>query len=208
MDNSETMYEQREERMRDQSDAFIKLLRKRGILGDKSIKDDSLRQAQQKKKRTTYHNTQLLLKNYRTIGWVLECFPDTVAEELERPFENVDELLEYMDIDLSLGNRKMESRLAGVQRSRILLDRVNEALSVLKKKPEDGERLYDLIYLTYITPEKLRLQEILYRLNLSIRQYYRLREQAITILSIRLWAAPAREVDCWLEILSLIEEIN
>ncbi len=40
------------------------------------------------------------------------------------------------------------------RKSRLLLDRVNEALTVLKKKPENGERLYQLIYLTYIAPEQ------------------------------------------------------
>ena len=37
--------------------------------------------------------------------------------------------------------------MEGIQKSRLLLDRVNEALTVLKKKPENGERLYQLIYL-------------------------------------------------------------
>ena len=34
----------------------------------------------------------MLLKHYRTISWMLECFPDTIAEELDRPFEGIDEL--------------------------------------------------------------------------------------------------------------------
>ena len=85
------------------------------------------------------------------------------------------------------------------------MDRVNEALTVLRKKPGDGEKLYDLIYLTYISPEKLTHPELLYRLDLSSRQYYRLREQAIAVLSIRLWSAPAKEMDCWLEVLTAIE---
>ena len=40
-----------------------------------------------------------------------------------------------------------------------------EALTVLKRKTGDGQRLYDLIYLTYITPESLTHPELLYRLN-------------------------------------------
>ena len=85
------------------------------------------------------------------------------------------------------------------------MDRVNEALTVLKKKPENGERLYQLIYLTYIAPEKLSHHELLYRLDMSSRHYYRLKQQAITILSIRLWAAPDNNVDVWLELVTLIE---
>ena len=203
-----SLYEQQEERIRIQSDAFITLLTERGILGDHRIDDERIRNARQAKQKNTYHNTLMLLKNYRTIAWMLECVPDNVAAELDRPFVELDELIDHIDIEMSMGNRKLESRIEGVQKSRILLDRVNEALTVLKKKPENGELLYNLIYQTFITPEKLGLTDILYRLDISPRHYYRLRSQAITILSIRLWAAPAKDVDFWLEMLTLLEGLN
>ena len=227
--NKKAMYKQEEDRIIAHSEAFIGLLTRRGILGDQKIDDEKIRIAQQEKKKNrplneeaaefgrqtkamlqknTYHNTLMLLKNYRTIAWMLECFPDSIAEELDEPFEGLDELIDRIDIETSLDNKKLESRIAGIQKSRILLDRVNEALTVLKKKPSDGERLYNLIYQTYITPEKLSLTDLLYRLDLSPRHYYRLREQAITILSIRLWASPAADVDFWLEMLTLLEGLN
>lgn len=121
----------------------------------------------------------MLLKHYRTISWMLEYFPDTIAEELDRPFEGIDELVDHIDVEMSMNNRKLESRMAGIQKSRLLLDRVNEALTVLKKKPNDGEKLYNLIYETYIAPEKLSLTDILYRLDMSPRHYYRLRELGV-----------------------------
>ena len=206
--NNISLYEQQEERIRVQSNAFITLLTERGILGDHRIDDERIRNARQTKQKNTYHNTLMLLKNYRTIAWMLECFPDNVAEELDRPFENLDELIDHVDVEMSMGNRKLESRIEGVRKSRILLDRVNEALTVLKKKPENGEILYNLIYQTFITPENLSLTDILYRLDISPRHYYRLRSQAITILSIRLWAAPAKDVDFWLEMLTLLEGLS
>ena len=206
--NNISLYEQQEERISVQTEAFITLLPERGILGDHRIDDERIRNARQTKQKNTYHNTLMLLKNYRTIAWMLECFPDNVAEELDRPFENLDELIDHIDVEMSMGNRKLESRIEGVRKSRILLDRVNEALTVLKKKPENGEILYNLIYQTFITPENLSLTDILYRLDISPRHYYRLRSQAITILSIRLWAAPAKDVDFWLEMLTLLEGLS
>ena len=206
--NNISLYEQQEERIRVQSDAFITLLTERGILGDHRIDDERIRNARQTKQKNTYHNTLMLLKNYRTIAWMLECFPDNVAEELDRPFENLDDLIDHIDVEMSMGNRKLESRIEGVRKSRSLLDRVNEALTVLKKKPENGEILYNLIYQTFITPENLSLTDILYRLDISPRHYYRLRSQAITILSIRLWAAPAKDVDFWLEMLTLLAGLS
>ncbi len=196
---------EQQEKLQVQSDAMIGLLTDRGILPDTGIENEKVREARKEKRKNTYHNTMMLLQHYRSIVWLFECFPENVARELEKPFEGVDTLLEQVDLEVSWGNRKLESRLEGIQKSRLLLDRVNEALTVLKKKPENGERLYKLIYLTYIAPERLSHNELLYRLDMSSRHYYRLRQQAITILSIRLWAAPDTEVDVWLDMLTLIE---
>lgn len=68
--------------------------------------------------------------------------------------------------------------------------------------------MYQILYLTYITPEPLSHAEILYRLEMSSRNYYRLRQQAITILSIRLWSAPSTDVDFWLEMLEFLEKME
>ena len=203
--DNKSLYDRQEECIGVKADAFIGYLVKRGLLGDKNIDDEKIRTAKQEKRKNAYHNTLLLLKNYRTIAWMMECFPTAVAEELDRPFEGLDELLEQVDLEISLDNRKLQNRMAGMQKSRLLLDRVNDALTVLKKKPNDGERLYDIIYQTYISPEQLSLTDLLYRLDLSPRHYYRLREQAVTILSIRLWSSPGADVDFWLDLMTLME---
>ena len=194
----ELQYEQQEKRIQAQSDAFITLLTKRGILGDSQIDDAQKRAARQEKTKNCYHNTLMLLQHYRTLVWMLECFPETVAAELDRPFEGVDKLIEDVDVEVALG----------MQKSRLLMDRLNEALTVLRKKPDNGERLYNLIYTAYIAPEVLNHQEVLYRLNLSSRNFYRLRQQAISVLSIRLWATATPDVDFWLEMLTLLEGLE
>ena len=191
-----------------QPDVVFEMLTKRGLIGDKRILNEKARDAQQQKNKMAYHNTLLLLKHYRTIAWMLECFPDTIAEELEQPFEGLDKIIERIDFERAYGNRKLENRLASIQKTRLMLDRVNEALTVLKRKPKDGEQLYQLIYLSYITEEKLTHVEILLRLAVSSRQYYRLRQDAINILSIRLWSAMTKEGDFWIEMLSLLDDME
>ena len=69
-----SLYEQQEERIRIQSDAFITLLTERGILGDHRIDDERIRNARQAKQKNTYHNTLMLLKNYRTLRGCLIVF--------------------------------------------------------------------------------------------------------------------------------------
>lgn len=206
--NEKMTYELQEAKIAEKSQAFINLLTQRGILANPKVTGDKIRAARQKKDRDSYHNTLLLLQNYRTLVWVMECFPETVAEELDRPFSDVDELLEQMDLQLAMGNRKLENQLEGAKKSRLLLDRVNEALTVLRQKPKNGDDLYKLIYLTFIGPETLSHRELIYRLAMSSRQYYRFREQAITILSIRLWSAPSADVDFWLDMLTFLESIQ
>ena len=167
------LYEQEEQQIQEKSDAFIRILTQRGILGNDQIKDERIRQAQQEKQRRMYHNTRLLLEQYRNIAWALECFPDTIAAELDHPLGDLDSLLGKMDLEMGLGNRKLESRLESVKKSRLLLDRVNEALTVLKRKPDNGPKMYELIYQTYLAPEKLSHADLLYRLDISSRHYYR-----------------------------------
>ncbi len=185
-----------------QEETLLQFFTRSGIVSDTSIDDERKRAAQQKKQQVAYHNTELLLKQYKNIAWMIECFPETIAEELEQPFENVDSVIERLDLEMTLENRKLENRLESIRKTRLILDKVNEALTVLKRKPDDGERLYELIYLTYIAPETLNHNELLYRLNLSSRHYYRLREQAISILAIRLWSAPNKDVELWLELIA------
>lgn len=110
-----------------------------------------------------------------------------------------------MDTEVSLPE---QAEFLRMQKSRLLMDRLNEALTVLRKKPDNGERLYNLIYTTYIAPEALNHQEVLYRLNLSLRNFYRYRQQAISVLSIRLWATAAPDMDFWLEMLTLLEGLK
>ena len=205
--DGKSLYEQQEERILAQSDAFISLLTKRGILGDHKIDNDKIRKAQQEKNRKSYHNTQLLLQHYRNIAWLLECLPMDIAKELEEPYEDVDKLIDHMDLEIALGNRKLENRMEGIMRTRLLFDRVNEALTVLFHKPDNGQRLYDVIYHTYIRPDKLSHLEVLDELRLSARVYYRLRQQAISILSICLWSTPVAGMDFWLDMLTLFENL-
>ncbi len=127
------------------------------------------RAAEQELRRNMYHNTQIMLKHYRDIVWALECFPSEIAEELEAPLKDLDALLSVVDTQVALGNAKLEHRLLSVRKSRLLLDRINDALTVLRNKPGNGELMYNIIFQTFITPDKLTHSDILYRLDISER---------------------------------------
>lgn len=176
-----------------QTEQLISLLERRGLMEDHSIVNEKARQVEKDLRRNMYHNTQMMLRHYRDIVWALECFPEQVAEELDRPLKDLDALLSMVDTQLAMGNARLEHRMLSIKQSRLLLDRINEALTVLRQKPGNGEMMYNIIFQTFITPD------------ISDRHYYRLRQQAVNILSIRLWTAPAGCLDAWLELLTLLE---
>ena len=62
--------------------------------------------------------------------------------------------------------------------------------------------------MTYIGEEKLLQTDVLFRLNISRRHYYRLKEQAVSIISLRLWSAPSSDLDLWLELVSMLSGNN
>lgn len=185
---------------------IIDLFIRSGLIANDKIADKNIRAKQQEKQQKVYHNTELLLKQYRNLVWMMDNFPDTIAEELDKPFEKFDDMIDRLDLEMSIGNKKIQNKLAGLEKTRLLIDRINDALTVLKKKPDDGETLYSLIYMSYISPEVLNHNELLFRLSISSRQYYRLREKAISVLSLCLWNSNDKDLDLWLNVIEMLKD--
>lgn len=187
------------------AEAVLSFLRIQGILAENStLSEEMIRKAQDKKQKQAYHNTLLLLSNYRNILWQTDCEIEAIASELNVPLKNLDALLSRVDAEIGMENRRLELNLERLAKTRQLLDRINDALTALKRKPDNGPLLYDLIYMTYISDEKLLQTDVLFRLNISRRHYYRLKEQAINIISLRLWSSPTSDLDLWLELVAML----
>ena len=68
-----TLYDANEKRILEQASAFAEFLTINGTIGDARIEDEKLRQVKQTAAKKAYHNTKVLLEQYRTIVWALEC---------------------------------------------------------------------------------------------------------------------------------------
>jgi len=204
---SKSLYEAKENQIMDQSASFVEFLTKMGVLEDCQIDDALVRKAKKSTAQKAFHNTKVLLEHFRTICWVLESVPGELAEELNVPTKNLDILAAKIDLQTTLENKKLENRLNAAMKTRILVGRVYDALSILRKKPGNGEKLYSLIYATYLDPVVRNHQDLIDHLQISTRSYYRLRREAITIISIHLWSAPSSGLDAWLEVLTILEGI-
>lgn len=202
-----TPYDAEEQRLQAQSASIMDFLKRKGVVEDVKIDDEALRKAQKTKAQKAYHNTEVLLNQYRLVVWVLECIPGEMAAELLGPVKDIDHLAKKLDIEMSLENKRIESRVNAMMKTRYLVDRIHEALAILRKKPGNGEELYSIIYTTYIDPVERKHEEILAKLGMTTRTYYRLRKDAINLLSVRLWSAPSEEIAAWLEVLTILEDL-
>lgn len=171
-----------------------------GTIPNMQIKDTQVREVIRKKRMIAFHNTELLLKNYRDIAWELEYAPYEIAANLDYSCDNISEIIQAFDYEFALGNKSLEYRLDRLEESVKMFKALNEAVTLLKKKPTKGELYYDIIYHTFIDPSKKSIDEILDMLYLKRSVYYTMRKEAISMISARLWySMPARQVGMVIE---------
>lgn len=154
------------------------------------------------KEDTLFHNTEILLKNYREITWSIELAAFELSDEVEENyFTSMDN---YLDILYSSGVDKYAGRIASLAQnaeiSKQLITVLHKALDIIREKHEKGEEYYWIIYYTYLYKTKLSLEQVLSSLAgkgyaCGYRTYYRRREEAIEILSVVLWGCTAKHFD-------------
>ena len=92
-----------------------------------------------------------------------------------------------------LSGSEMEHHAQCIERSHKMLKLVENAVALLRTHHKNGEAYYWLLYYTYLSPQKLRnLDEIIDQLrphirDISVRTYYRKRNEAVDALSSVLW---------------------
>lgn len=198
-----------------ESKEVIHWLTQSGLIVDKSIKDKDIAAAQAHRQKKLFHNTQQLLENYRDINWILKSYPEEIAAELREPVGNLDSLIDRVSYDLDIEESEYIGRLNSINKSRQLLKIVDRALTALKNKPNGGNRMYYIIYYTYIYGDKKPLtQEVIDMIMydehsndaLAERTYYYLRKKAINILSIFLWSSPNKILENWINVTILLNK--
>ena len=200
---SKISHVEEEKKLSSNTEKYIEFLMKSGYLADPKIQDPKARSKKQEKNKKTYHNTRMLLEHYRDMVWSMECVPTELKAELDLPLYELDALVSRLDFEMSMENRWVKSRLQTIMKTRILLDRMNEAIAFLQTKPGDGAMLYRVIYQTYIAEKKDSIFDVMDELGLSKARYYELRKLAINMIGIKLWSAPDANFELWMELLSI-----
>lgn len=196
---------EKERKLSSNEERFIEFLLKSGYLVDPKIENPKYRNKNRETNKLTYHNTKLMLEHYRDLVWAMKCIPDELKAELDMPMGDLDDLIDRLDLEMSMENLRAQSRIQAIMKSRLLLDRMNEAISFLRTKPKEGERLYQIIYITYLSEEDMGILDVIAELGLSKGMYYELRKKAITLIGLKLWSAPDANFEAWMEMLSFLD---
>ena len=148
-----------------------------------------------------FHNTKYLLKQYRRVAYSIQISEEelNLRMELEHGtrLSTLEVNAELAGIDLS--NTKLENHARTVIRSKTMLEIINTALDAVRKDPDRGELMYQVLYETYFTPTKpKRREDILTTLDsrgfrMSIASYHNYLNAAIRALDRILWGYTARD---------------
>lgn len=110
-----------------------------------------------------FHNTKYLLKQFRRVRYAVKVSESDLNLRME--IEHGTEMsalevnAELAGMDLS--NTRLERYTRSIVRSRNMLRIIQNALETVRMDPDDGERMYQILYLTYFSPAKPRNREVI-----------------------------------------------
>jgi hypothetical protein len=147
------------------------------------------------------HNTKLLLKKYRRVAYAVRIAEEELNLRMEMAhgtrLSTLEVNAELAGMDLS--NTRLEGYTRSIVRSRNMLEIITSALESVRQDPDHGELMYQILYLTYFTPQKLRNRDcILTELEkagfpLSATTYHVYLKAAIEAIDRILWGYTARD---------------
>lgn len=104
-----------------------------------------------------FHDTRLLLRQYRQISYAVKLSENDLGDRTEKEHRIRMSVLEInaalAGIDLS--GSKLESYTKSICRSRSMLRIIENALELVRMDPDNGEMLYQILYLTYFCDQRL-----------------------------------------------------
>ena len=149
-----------------------------------------------------YHNTHILLKNYRDVIWNLELSVQQIKNNFEIEHGNtIEEFLEstYL-VGMEISGGRMEHYTSCVERSYKMIKLLEDAIDLLRRKHKFGESYYWILFYTYLSPQQLyNTDEIIETLRphirtISPRTYFRRKKEAVEALDSVLWGYTTKSV--------------
>lgn len=148
-----------------------------------------------------YHDTWKLLKKYRDVVWSLELSVQQVRNKFEIEYgTTIEDFLDSVYLaGADIAGSDIEHHAQCIERSHRMLKLLDSAIDLLRNKHKNGESYYWLLYYSYLSPQQLRnVEEIIEKLrphirDISMRTYYRKRQECIGALSSILWGYTSKD---------------
>lgn len=147
-----------------------------------------------------FHDTFKLLKSYRDVVWSVEASQLDLQEEFRAEYGvRIDACLEALGAaGADLSGTRIESHARSIDRSRKMLQIIDTAIGLMRRKHKKGELYYWILYYSFLSPQEYEnANEILRALEahfppMSVRTYYTHRQEAIDTLGSVLWGYTTR----------------
>jgi len=165
------------------------------------MKDKKIDNTKLSREEYLYHNTEMLLKKYRDVVWSVEV--SAIQARISFELEMDCKLEEFLEMSYAAGadltGTQIQEQMRTLERNRKMLKIIELAVQALRKKQEDGELFYWILYYTYLSERPCKtVDDILNRVGektemMSWRTYFKRRKKAIEVLSGILWGYTAKE---------------
>lgn len=144
-----------------------------------------------------YHDTLKLLKSYREVLWHIEVANSDFQAECRAMYG--DYLPDVISSAPEIYDLQLNSYTETVERSRKMLEILNNAVQMLRKRHLKGEVYYWILFYSYLSPQIYETAyDVLAVLDgrhfvMSLRTFYVRRAEAIDLLSGILWGYTTKE---------------
>lgn len=105
------------------------------------------------REKKTYHNTELLLKKYREIVWSIEV--SAIQAQISFEVEMGCKLEEFLEMSYAAGadlaGTEIHEQMRTLERNKKMLKIIESAVNLLKRKQDNGEIYYFIIFYTYMS---------------------------------------------------------
>ena len=164
----------------------------------------------QEREKYLYHNTELLLKKYREVVWSIEA--SAIRAEMNFEIETGCKMSEFLDMSYAAGfdlaGCDIAEQARTMERNKKMLAIVDAAVDLMRRKHENGEEYYWVIYYSYLSDKPLKsVDDIIDKVEkytgpISCQTLYNWRKDATATLSSILWGYTTK--DC----LGIIESMK
>jgi hypothetical protein len=149
-----------------------------------------------------FHNTRFLLRQYRRVEYAIRISESDLNLRMEMEHGTQMSALE-VNADLAgidLTGSKLEGYTKSIIRSQKMLQIIQNALDTVRLDPENGELLYQVLFLTYFSPQKPKNREAIVdsldRMGypMSVATYHNYLNKGIRAIDHILWGYTT--IDC------------